>query len=87
MVEDLLRGFAPATVARALDFATLEQLSADYADDDLARSRAARMWAAAVRVAGEGALHVVIGPAYAGGVFGAVRSSRACRSATAALSA
>ena len=28
MVEDLLRGFAPATVAHALDFATLEQLPA-----------------------------------------------------------
>ena len=49
MVEDLLRGFAPATVARALDFATLEQLSVDYADGDLARGMAARMCGGAGR--------------------------------------
>ena len=33
MVEDLLRGFAPPAVVEALDFASLEQLPAEYADD------------------------------------------------------
>ena len=44
MIEDLLRGFAPATVARTLDFATLEQLPADYVDDDLARGQGDAAW-------------------------------------------
>ncbi len=44
MVEDLLRGFAPAAVARTLDFATLEQLPADYVDDDLARGQGDAAW-------------------------------------------
>ena len=35
-IEALLRSFAPATVARTLDFITLEQLPADYVDDDIA---------------------------------------------------
>ena len=44
MVEDLLRGFAPPGVAARLDFASLEQMPADYVDDDLRASRGDALW-------------------------------------------
>ena len=58
MVEDLLRGFAPA--AEALDFATLEQLPAEYADDDLSRSRADAVWRVRFREASAGWLYLLV---------------------------
>ena len=59
MVEDLLRGFAPAA-AEALDFATLEQLPAEYADDDLSRSRADAVWRVRFREAPAGWLYLLV---------------------------
>ena len=53
MVEDLLRGFAPATAVRDVDFDTLEQLPAEYAGDDMSRSRGDAAWRARFRGAGE----------------------------------
>ena len=58
MVEDLLRGFAPA--AEVLDFATLEQLPAEYADDDLSRSRADAVWRVRFREASAGWLYLLV---------------------------
>ena len=52
MVEDLLRGFAPPGVAPRLDFASLEQMPADYVDDDLRASRGDALWR--VRYRGDG---------------------------------
>ena len=53
MVEDLLRGFAPPGVAARLDFASLEQMSADYVDDDLRASRGDALWRVRRRRDGE----------------------------------
>ena len=60
MVEDLLRGFAPATVARTLDFATLEQLPADYVDDDLARGQGDAAWRVRFRGAADEWLYLLV---------------------------
>ena len=53
MVEDLLRGFAPPGVAPRLDFASLEQMPADYVDDDLRASRGDALWRVRYREDGE----------------------------------
>lgn len=60
MVEDLLRGFAPAAAVEALDFATLEQLPAEYADDDLSRSRADAVWRVRFRGASAEWLYLLV---------------------------
>ena len=54
MVEDLLRGFAPAAAVRGVDFDTLEQLPAEYAGDDMSRSRGDAAWRVRFRGAGAG---------------------------------
>ena len=54
MVEDLLRGFAPAEVVAALDFETLEQLPSDYVDDGLAQGRSDAAWRVRFRGAAGG---------------------------------
>ena len=53
MVEDLLRGFAPPGVAARLDFASLEQMPADYVDDDLRASWGDVLWRVRYRCGGE----------------------------------
>ena len=60
MVEDLLRGFAPAAVARTLDFTTLEQLPADYVDDDLARGQGDAAWRVRFRGAADEWLYLLV---------------------------
>ena len=60
MVEDLLRGFAPATVARTLDFTTLEQLPADYVDDGLARGQGDAAWRVRFRGAADEWLYLLV---------------------------
>ena len=54
MVEDLLRGFAPAAAVRDLDFDTLEPLPAEYAGDDMSRGRGDAAWRARFRGAEAG---------------------------------
>ena len=44
MVADLLRGFMPGGWPRALDFATLEKLPAEYVGDDLRRRLGDMLW-------------------------------------------
>ena len=44
MVEDLLRGFAAREWSGALDFSTLEKLSAEYVSDDLRRRHGDALW-------------------------------------------
>ena len=54
MVEDLLRGFVPATLMAAFDFETLEQMPAQYVDDGLRQSRGDAAWRVRFREAGSG---------------------------------
>ena len=51
MVEDLLRGFIAGNWTGALDFDTLEKLSAEFVSDDLRQRRGDGMWR--VRFRGE----------------------------------
>ena len=60
MVEDLLRGFAPADVVAALDFDTLEQLPPDYVDDDLARGSGDAAWRVRFRGAAGDWLYLLV---------------------------
>ena len=60
MVEDLLRGFAPAEVVEALDFETLEQLPSDYVDDGLAQGRSDAAWRVRFRGAAGGWLYLLV---------------------------
>ena len=60
MVEDLLRGFAPAEVVAALDFETLEQLPSDYVDDGLAQGRSDAAWRVRFRGAAGGWLYLLV---------------------------
>ena len=60
MVEDLLRGFAPPAVVEALDFASLEQLPAEYADDEAGRSSGDAVWRARFRGAAGEWLYLLI---------------------------
>ena len=54
MVEDLLRGFVPANLVAAFDFATLEQMPAQYVDEGLRQSRGDAAWRVRFRDAGSG---------------------------------
>ena len=54
MVEDLLRGFVPDNLVAAFDFETLEQMPAQYVDEDLRQSRGDAAWRVRFRDAGPG---------------------------------
>ena len=60
MVEDLLRGFAPADVVKALDFDTLEQLPPDYVDDGFARGSGDAAWRVRFRGAAGDWLYLLV---------------------------
>ena len=60
MVEDLLRGFAPPAVVEALDFASLEQLPAEYADDEAGRSSGDAVWRVRFRGAADEWLYLLV---------------------------
>lgn len=59
-VEDLLRGFAPADVVKALDFDTLEQLPPDYVDDGFARGSGDAAWRVRFRGAAGDWLYLLV---------------------------
>ena len=44
VVKDMLRGFMPPNLAGAFDFESLEQLSAQYVDDDMRQNRGDMVW-------------------------------------------
>ena len=60
MVEDLLRGFAPADVVSALDFDTLEQLPPDYVDDGFGRGSGDAAWRVRFRGAAGDWLYLLV---------------------------
>ena len=60
MVEDLLRGFAPTDVVKALDFGTLEQLPPDYVDDGFGRGSGDAAWRVGFRGAAGDWLYLLV---------------------------
>ena len=60
MMEDLLRGFAPTDVVKALDFDTLEQLPPDYVDDGFARGSSDAAWRVRFRGAAGDWLYLLV---------------------------